>query len=307
MSARQQFPPDRDPELRRLFALDADAQRAVLSTWVGGRAAPQPGISSTPNFRPLGLSVKRTARGVLSCVPEPFPDDAVLSADRTELCFLVEQWTFRARRAPRTPETIADLEAAITAHGDKRGIVTVPFPPPRRWTIETLRAAIRTLILHVPASASDKPNRDFCVHVSPAAGYLRHDIISVSPYTEPFAQSEDGPFSAEVRLTPDATDAIKQWHGRLPNYWPFWPLSDIDRRLQRSDGSSDAAANEARADEDDDDLDVVELTARRTLRGERTGLSRKAAQLEAFNPDAARGLEKIIDVFLARRTGSGDA
>jgi hypothetical protein len=251
-------PPDRDPDLRQALALDAEAQRALLDGMLTGiHAAP-----AQTTFQHVGVKVRRTERGTLSCLAIPFPDDVILTASSHYLKILIDHRALE-RSAPRSAKNIANLEAAIAEHAPRRGVITVPFVPPCRWTIGTVRAVIDVLVKHCPTAPKDRGSYDAGVLVGSGYAYIR-----VTPDSHAACHVEkDAPFTAEVRIQPEATDAIRQWRVLFPGFWGGGSLTTIDDRLRQvkqEQARRDKAANDP---DDDDDLDHIEKAARRTLHG----------------------------------------
>lgn len=292
-------PPYRDPELRRAFALDEDAQCALLAQMAG---------SSAPGFQPTPPRTHRTARGSFVCLPPKLPPSAILTSDSRELSISIEHRVLSgSRQQPRTAENIADIEDAVHEHAAKIGIVTLPFTPPRAWTTETIRKVIGLMVQHLPPSSRD--TGEFCARVTRAAGFITEDEISVSAYTTrdrgaAWRRSVDAGFTASVRLRPGAAKtAIDEWH-RIFNGYGYWgggPLDAIDQHLaaNRSPEPEVTTAD----DEDDDDLDFIERAARQTLHANLgrldTSIEAKARRLAQLRPDEADVIEGMIDRLLS--------
>lgn len=293
-------PPYRDPELRRAFALDDEAQCALLAK-MAGWAAP------APPFQPMLPRVYRTPRGSLICIPSKLPASAVLTPDSRELSISIEHRVLsRNRQQPRTVESIADIQEAIDEHAGKIGIVTLPFAPPRAWTIETIRKVIGVMIQHLPPGARD--TGEFGAYVTRAAGFCTEDEIRVSAYSKSdrgaaWRRSVDAGFTAMVRLQPAAAArAIDEWRRIFDGYWGGRPLGAIDQHLAAHRTRAEREPLEA-DDEDDDDLDFIERAARQTLHANLgrldTSIEAKARRLAQLRPDEADVIEGMIDRLLS--------
>jgi hypothetical protein len=286
------IPPDRDPELRRAFALDAAGQRSMLAEMLGDR--PVVGRQGSPSFEHVGVTTRRTVGGSLSCRPNPFPAHAVLTSDSPELLICIDNRSLRQSQ-PRRPETIEYLERAIAAHAPKRGIVRVPYAPPRLWTVDTIRAVIDLMLAHLPPSPSDKP--DGYVRVMAATKWSGYASIECSRYSKAYRLVEEAPFSAEVRLAPEATGAIQAWRSMFNNdLCGGGHLNVIDHVLARN-RPKQAEPLEDRAEEHgegpDDDLDPIERAARRALHG--AGDLRRRAAASSHDDNADDALNRIAD------------
>ncbi len=294
-------PPYRDPELRRALALDDDAQCALLERLAGGAPAPR--------FQPMPPRVYRTPRGSLICIPSKLPPSAVLPPDSRELSISIEHHVLsRNRQQPRTAESIADIQEAIDEHAGKIGIVTLPFAPPRTWTVETIRKVISLMIQQLPPGLRD--TGEFGAYVTKAAGFRTEDEIRVSACTKgdrgaAWRHSVDAGFIAMVRLRPAAAEtAIDAWQRIFTGYWGGGRLAEIDQLLAAYAVSPAVRARPTptAVDDDDDDLDFIERAARRRLHGSldrlETPIEAKARRLAQVRPDEAAVIEELIERLL---------
>lgn len=252
------LPPDRDPELRRAFALDADAQCAELRRMLNGDNPPP--LPAAPLFQPVGVTLKRTARGALVCVPIKFPPEAWLDADDARLCICVTHRMFDSWSAPRTAAAIEELQRQLDAHLPNRGIVLAPFARPAAWTVQTVWQVIQRLVAELERRAGPAPR-----------GYF------VQKWTEPHAadfrmelRAYDHSYTATVYLCGTAVAAaraIDTLVGRGQR------VSDLARvaaqwQAQPAGAQDDEGPDEFQDDaDDDDDLDPIERAAKRALGG----------------------------------------
>lgn len=267
-------PPDHDPELRDALALDATAQRSLLTSMLG---APNVGdVAASATFTHIGVKTRRTPGGALSCRPIPFPADLILQPDSPELAFCIDNYKVRNGQ-PRQADAIQELEETIAALTPKRGIVRLPFSRPSTWTLPTIRSVIDTMIAHIPASPSDLTEHRVDVYAPTDWNpYIR---ILVSRYNSECKRPADHPFHAEVQLSPRALNVLAAWpcSRSYPDRPWRGPLEDLDEWIRQEDAALAAERDAAHeptpstaADDDYDDLDVIEKVARNTLHRART-------------------------------------
>ena len=252
--------PDHDPNLRAAFALDPEAQRELLNQLCGQPTA-QPTPPTRPHFQPMPVTTRYSSRGACVCLPPPWPRSAYLGPDSDHLSICIDHVGFR-RSQPRLPHAIAELQAALDAHGAKRGVISLPFRPPRTWTIDTLREVIALMAQHLPASASANDAGPINAIIT------QNGEIHVARNTRRYSAPKDGPFSTEVHVYPNAP-GIQEWRAMYGNdFWAGGTFEDIDRllaarreRLRRCE----AEKTQALDDDDADPLDAIEQAARLIL------------------------------------------
>jgi hypothetical protein len=253
--------PDHDPDLRAAFALDAEAQRALLQQLCGVQA--QPGAATTgQNFQPVPVTARRIARGAFMCLPTEWPGDAMLSPDTEHVKICIDHAALNRRSQPRLPAAVAALQDALDTCGPHRGILTLPFRPPRTWTLDTIRDVIGLMAQYLPSSASHTGK--YRADVTADCGRAR---IHVAPETRPYHARKDGPYSAEVYL-PMTTPAISEWQRLFYGYYGGGTLEFIDQRLAQYRAERSTPRNTPAPDDDPDPLDAIEQAARRTLHPE---------------------------------------
>ena len=223
--AQHTIPPDRDPELRRMFALDAEGQLAALRSMAG---------ESTPaavTFRHVPMIIGTTPKGGLSARVMEFPEDSVLTADSRILAIRINNDALRSRSAPRTPAKIAELEELLRTAGTKRGIIQMPFQPPTTWTVQTIRAVVALMLKHLPYS--DSHTGEFRVRVGTTGRCLRDHFVRLSPESKPGRCWPHLPYSAEVVLAEGAVPVkvIKEWWAAVGVDICGIPLDHIDAVL----------------------------------------------------------------------------
>lgn len=302
--SRNHLPPDQDPELRRAFALDADAQEALLRRMCG--EAPRPSTA----FRAVPITTKRTPKGGLACIPAPFPDDVVMTDQSTVLQIVIDNRAFRRRTTPRTPEGVTAMEKAIQDAGPKRGVFSQPFQPPVTWSLKTVRQVIGLMLDRLPHAESHTGKFwvGMCV-CQQRFNELGAYALTVRPYTTDF-EASDGPYTAKVHFAKDvAVAAFREWWRLIPHEgdWEVGgPLEGVDKALaQAPPPPAPQQPSEVRdAHWDDDELDAIERAARRTLHGQApsafkdTNVYAKIRLLEQRDRRYVQQIELLVDHLL---------
>lgn len=302
-------PPDRDPALRAAFALDRDAQNALLLQMYdpANRSVP---TASVPVFRHVGVQTRRTPGGALVCLPPRFDSETVLRKDSRQMHLRIEHSALDRRQHPRRLDFIESLQSAIDMHDPKCGILVMPCQAPSTWTLRTIRDVAHTMAQHLPRTTIDPPT------VSIVA-----DEITVSQDTGHTGPITAWPFKVTLHFREEAAGVLREWAAlfQQPTWYPYWTgsLERIDEILREiSDDHQKDSSNRRQASggtleaDDPDDLDELEQIARRTLHGKQTDdrtprslspLVRAVQRLERVRPGAADVIADLVADLLRKK------
>src|SRR5262249_48180540 len=115
------IPPDRDPDLRHAFALDADDQVALIDRMVGDTPA---GLPMCWAFEPAA-AVRRTRKGFPVWLGQSDLSVTPPNAHEPKLSIRIIHSDLLRPQRPRSPAAVARFESILAQAGPRIGTVTL--------------------------------------------------------------------------------------------------------------------------------------------------------------------------------------